>query len=320
MPKKKTEKKKTELAPTPITREISVFDKFTAEEIDVLKNQVGKGLNDAELKVFLMTAVRLKADPFKREMYAQVYTDSRTGARTLTLITGIDFFRKVATTNPRFNGMTPVEYGELVTKLVHGTSVKVPDFARIGVYLKGSEHPTYGEAYFDEYLPAAQNKQFMWKKMPRLMISKCAEALAIRRSFPQKLGNVYTEEEQQVMDEKVITIERADKKLTEEIRLLAKAKGYPEVKICQKYGVENFEDLDQKSAERILTGLNSAPNLTQEGRKGKRRPEPCVKVEKGADGNPAKPGNVREGEIVEEKPKKGMGMYGDEIGDDEIPK
>jgi hypothetical protein len=40
----------------------------------------------------------------------------------------------------------------------------------------------------------------MWADKPHIMLSKCAEALCLRRAFPAELSGVYTDEEMQQAD------------------------------------------------------------------------------------------------------------------------
>lgn len=69
---------------------------------------------------------------------------------------------------------------------------------------------TEAEAYYDEYVQKVKNKTTnamepnkQWLTMPRLMLGKCAEALALRKAFPDDLSGLYTEEE-------VLTIQSHD--------------------------------------------------------------------------------------------------------------
>ena len=78
----------------------------------------------------------------------------------------------------------------------------------------GDWFPVAGEAYWTEFAPLTEVWAFndetgkreptgqfaldpksTWSRMPRLMLAKCAEAAALRRGWPDDLGQVYVEEE-----------------------------------------------------------------------------------------------------------------------------
>jgi hypothetical protein len=67
-----------------------------------------------------------------------------------------------------------------------------PAAARVGVMRHDFQQPTYGIATFREY---SQQASPMWVKMPATMLAKCAEALALRKAFPQELSGLYTADE-----------------------------------------------------------------------------------------------------------------------------
>ena len=71
-----------------------------------------------------------------------------------------------------------------------------PITATVTIYamIEGVRCPFTATASWDSYVPVG-TKDFMWRKMPFLMLAKCAEALALRKAFPEDLGQIYINEE-----------------------------------------------------------------------------------------------------------------------------
>jgi hypothetical protein len=59
--------------------------------------------------------------------------------------------------------------------------------------------PFTASARWDQYYPGDE-QGFMWRKMPHLMLGKCAEALALRKAFPAELSGLYIKEEMDQAD------------------------------------------------------------------------------------------------------------------------
>ena len=72
-----------------------------------------------------------------------------------------------------------------------------PTAAKVGVWRKDFAEPVWGVARTGAYAAHDERGQLqgLWRTMADTMIAKCAEALAIRKAFPQELSGVYTGEE-----------------------------------------------------------------------------------------------------------------------------
>ena len=173
---------------------------ITPEQVDLVKSVVFKGATDEELKLFFFECRRRGVHPLDRLIHPVVRKD-KDGARRVSFQTSIDFFRSEAEGTGEYRGQKDVEYGPMTEW--DKIDKKVPEYAKATIK-RFDEHTgdiieISATAYWEEYYPGEQ-LGFQWRKMPRLMLGKCAEALALRKAFPRKLAGLYTFEEMQLTD------------------------------------------------------------------------------------------------------------------------
>lgn len=156
---------------------------------ELLRRTIAKGCDDDEFDLFLWVAKKHHLDPITRQLHPVKRWDSKLNRDVMTIQVGIDGYRSIAARYPDYGS---VDEPEFVMK-ADGKSL---DFCRLKVWKKGFIHPTVAVAYWDEYHPADMSspQAFMWRRMPRLMLSKCCESLALRKAFPD-LADIYTNEE-----------------------------------------------------------------------------------------------------------------------------
>lgn len=167
---------------------------YSTEQIKLIARTVAKGATEDELKLFLIVANKAGLDPFSKQIH---YVKRKTKEGFVGAIqTGIDGYRAIAERTKQYAGSDDIVYDK-----EDGT----PGKATSTVYriVKGVRVAFTATARWKEYCPPAP-MDFMWKKMPYLMLGKVAESLALRKAFPNDLSGIYVEEEMESVG-KVIT-------------------------------------------------------------------------------------------------------------------
>lgn len=153
---------------------------FDQKKLDLVRNTFCKDATQEEFEVFIEICKSTQLNP----LFKQIYFIKRGGKPTHQ--TSIDGLRLIADRTKRYSpGREPTYAYDKAGKLFSATS-----------YVKkltndGTWHEVGATALFSEYNAGTGQ----WPKMPCTMLSKCAEALALRRAFPSDMLGLYTRDE-----------------------------------------------------------------------------------------------------------------------------
>jgi phage recombination protein Bet len=161
-----------------------------AEEIKILKQSLWPTFTDPEVNYAVAICNQLQLNPLLRQIHF-VKRNTKNGA-TITAQTGIDGFRLTAERTGAYAGSDEPIYE-------YGADKKRPEKATVTVYkmVQGTRCAFTASARWIEYYQSIGGQ---WDKMPHVMLSKCAEALALRKAFPAELSALRTDEEMNQAD------------------------------------------------------------------------------------------------------------------------
>lgn len=169
---------------------------WTQAQIDLMTRTVAKGASKDEFALFLNIAKKTGLDVWTKQMYfikRKVWNNEKKAYDEIgTIQTGIDGYRVIAERSGQLAGNEDA--------IFDNETASHPEKATVTVHkmIAGQKCAFTASARWSEYAPInPKTNEIMgqWKKMPYLMLAKCAEALALRKAFPNDLSGLYTEEE-----------------------------------------------------------------------------------------------------------------------------
>lgn len=180
------------------------FSSYTRDQVDLIKRTFAKGTSDDEFALFMETANRTGLSPLAKQIHPVKRWSKRERREVMTIQTGIDGYRLIADRTGRRDGEDGPYWCDDAGRW-HDVwlSKSKPRAARFVVYKQGSQRGYTGIAHWDEYAQTDKdgNLTRFWSDMPAGQLAKCAEALALRKAFPQELSGLYTVDEMAQADQ-----------------------------------------------------------------------------------------------------------------------
>lgn len=166
----------------------------------VLQETVFPGASDASILMAIDYCKVRNLDILKKPVHIVPIWNKEQKRMIDTVWPSISELRTTAMRTGQYAGCDETVYGPNITQNVGGVEITFPEYAQVTVYrmLNGVRIPFAGDKvrWLETVATTKEGApNSMWKQRPYGQIAKCAEAAALRKAFPEELGNEYAAEE-----------------------------------------------------------------------------------------------------------------------------
>ncbi len=185
---------------TTITKtQIGQLSESDLEQLE-LANIIPKGTPVPQVQIFATICKEKSLSPFQKQIYLLPFNQKKDDKweTHYACIVGIDGYRTIAERTGNYAGSDDVKFNDDKTEFqCREAGLKNPITATVTIHkmVAGQKIQFTTTASWESYVPANEKKRFNWNRMPYLMLGKCAEALALRKAFPEALSGLHAEEE-----------------------------------------------------------------------------------------------------------------------------
>ena len=152
-----------------------------------IRRSIARDANDTEFEYFVKVASLRRLNPLLNQIALIIRNSDNPNKRSAVIQTTIHGLRLIADRTKRYCPGRAATYTYDKNGNVESAT------AYVMKYHAGSKtwHEVSDTAFFREYKGTGP----LWSSMPHVMLAKCAEALALRRAFPEDLSGLYTDDE-----------------------------------------------------------------------------------------------------------------------------
>ena len=183
-------------------------DLVTAEQAEAirtaLKTSLYPGATDDSVDMVLAYCRAGGLDPMTKPVHIvpMWVPEKKQGNRVISpagmrdvIMPGIELYRTKAHRTGEYAGQDEATFGPTIEDTLNGVRVRYPEWCSVSVYRLVNGNPVRYSAkayWLESYATAKRDSDApnaMWKKRPFGQLEKCAEALALRKAFPEAVGS-----------------------------------------------------------------------------------------------------------------------------------